>query len=244
MMIEPADRPETQALDGLWKLQQVDSALASARARRAALDDGTALRQEAEAGRAAAAAASGRLHESQATLRDHTLQLESTEAKQKKIEGDLYGGRVSNPKELASLQDDLGALGRARDHLEDQILALLDEVEARKAAAGVAEAAQRDLDQRLAAHLAQYEAACRRSDVEIDDLVSQRAVCAAAVEPRLLKKYEGIAAQESGIGIVAIQSGRCSGCHNTLASNFVTQARDGRVVTCERCHRILYAASA
>ncbi|HKV45896.1 MAG TPA: C4-type zinc ribbon domain-containing protein, partial [bacterium] len=127
---------------------------------------------------------------------------------------------------------------------EDQILALLDEVEAQTGAAGGAEAAHRALDQRLAAHLAQYEAACRQIDAEIEDLVSQRAACAAAVEPRLLKKYEGIAAQESGIGIVAIQSGRCGGCHNTVASNFVTQARDGRVVTCERCHRILYATAA
>ena len=241
MMTEPAGRPETgRALEQLWTLQQLDTGLASARARRATLDDGSALRQEVETIRAAAAAAASRLHECQAALRDHELQLESAEAKQKKIEGDLYGGRISNPKELANLQDDLAALARTRDHLEDRILVLLDQVEALKEEVASAEAAHRAVDQRLAVHMAQYEAARSELDAEIDGLASQRAASAVVVEPRLLKKYEGIAAQESGVGIVAIQNGRCGGCHNTVASNFVTQARDGRVITCERCHRILY----
>jgi len=176
--------------------------------------------------------------------RPRRRRLESTEAKQKKIEGDLYGGRISNPKELASLQDDLAALARTRDPLEDRILALLDQVEGLKEEAAAADAAHRALDRRLAAHLAEYESARARLDAEIGELVSTRAARAAAVEPRLLKRYEGIAAQEGGIGIVAIQNGRCSGCHNTVPLNFVTLAREGRVVICERCRRILYPGAA
>lgn len=245
MTIERADYADAlQALVDLWTLQQVDDRLAVARARRAALDDGSALRREGEAAKAAAAGAAARLRESQAALRDHELRLETTEAKQKKIEGDLYGGRVSNPKELTSLQDDLAALARTRDQLEDRILALLDQVEGLKEEAAAAEAAHRTLDHRLAAHMADYESARAGLDAEIGDLVSTRAGRAAAVEPRLLKKYEGIAAQEGGVGIVAIQDGRCSGCHNTVPLNFVTLAREGRVVICERCRRILYPGAA
>ena len=245
MTIERADHADAlQALTGLWSLQQVDDRLAAARARRAALDDGSALRREVEAAQAVAAAAASRLRESQAALRDHELRLEGTEAKQKKIEGDLYGGRISNPKELASLQDDLAALARTRDQLEDRVLALLDQVEGLKEEAAAADAAHQALDRRLAAHLAHYESARAGLDAEIGDLVSTRAARAAAVESRLLKRYEGIAAQEGGVGIVAIQHGRCSGCHNTVPLNFVTLAREGRVVICERCRRILYPGAA
>ena len=241
MTAETTGRSEIgPALEPLWHLQQTDLRLAGARAQRLALDDGSTLRAEADAARAAAEAAAARLHECQATLRDHELRLESTEAKQKKIEGDLYGGRVSNPKELASLQDDLASLGRMRDNLEDRILALLDQTEALKGEAATAAGLDRSLAQRLAAHLETYEGARRRLEAEIDDLTTQRIARAADVEPRLLKKYEGIAAQEGGVGIVAIQHGRCAGCHNAVPLDFVTRVRDGRLVTCERCYRILY----
>ena len=245
MTAEIAGQSETgPALGPLWHLQQIDLRLAGARAQRVALDDGSTLRAEAEAARSAAEAAAARLHECQATLRDHELRLESTEAKQKKVEGDLYGGRVSNPKELASLQDDLASLGRMRDHMEDRILALLDQVEALKTEAASAANADRSLAQQLAAHLEAYEAALRRLDAEIDDLAAQRIARATEVEPRLLKKYEGIAAQEGGVGIVAIQHGRCAGCHNAVPLDFVTRVRAGRLVTCERCYRILYLETA
>jgi predicted nucleic acid-binding Zn-ribbon protein len=239
-MSEETGGESGRALEHLWNLQQVDSRLAAARVRRSALDDGSALRAEVEAAGRAAAQAAALLHEGQAALRDHELQLATTEAKHKKFEGDLYGGRVSNPKELSSLQEELTVLARTRDHLEDRILALLDQVEAAKEVARSAEAAKTALEQRLARHLAEYEVARERLDAEIEGLVSERAARAMLVEPRLLRRYEGIAAQEGGVGIVAIQNGLCGGCHNAVALGFVTRVRDGQVVICERCRRIFY----
>lgn len=229
-----------QALEHLWGLQQVDSRLAAARAARAALDDGGALRAELEVAARGAAESAARLHASQAALKDHELQLAGTEAKQRKLEGDLYGGRISNPKELSSMQEELVMLARTRDHLEDQILALLDQVETLKEDATAGAAARTALEQRLAAHLADYESTRARLDAEIEALTADRAACASRVEARLLKRYEGIAAQEGGVGIVAIQGGLCGGCHNALPTGFVTRVRDGQVVICERCRRILY----
>jgi len=228
------------ALDGLWAVHLVDARLADARERRAALDDGTAMRAEVVAARAAAADAAARLRQAQTTLRDRELALKTIEGKQKKAQADLYGGRVSNPKELADLQEDLGALARARDPLEDQILALFDGIEALKREEAEARATLTGVDQRLAAHLAEFEAARSGIDAEIASLTSERATRAAAVEPRLLRKYEGIAAQEAGVGMVAILGGFCGGCRNDVPPQFVSRIREGHVITCERCHRILY----
>ena len=244
MTSDAADGNGRQALEQLWSLQQVDSRLAAARSSRAALDDGTALRTEVDTTRAAAAAAAARLHECQAAIKDHELQLAGTEAKQRKIEGDLYGGRVSNPKELASLQEELAMLARTRDHLEDRILGLLDQVEILSGQASTAEATRTALERRLAAHLAEYEAARSRLDGEIETLTGERSAAAARVEARLLRRYEGIAAQEGGLGIVPIQNGRCGGCHNALPTDFVARVRDGQIVICERCRRILYLPAA
>lgn len=240
MTSDAAEGNGREALERLWTLQQVDSRLAAARSNRASLDDGSALRAEAETTRGTAAAATARLHECQAAIKDHELQLAGTEAKQRKIEGDLYGGRVSNPKELSSLQEELAMLARTRDHLEDRILTLLDEVEVLREQASTAEAARTALEQRLATHVAEYEAARTRLDSEIETLTAERSAAAARVEPRLLRRYEGIAAQEGGLGIVPIHNGLCGGCHNALPTDFVARVRDGQIVICERCRRILY----
>ena len=228
------------ALIALWAVQRVDSDLAALRAERAALDDGRALREETEAGRAGAEDAAARLHTAQATLRNQELQLATTEAKQKKAEGDLYGGRVSNPKELAALEAEIAGFARSRDQLENGILALFDEVESLKREAVERQAAARVLGERLSAHVATYERECGRIDAAIAAREAERAGLAGAVEPRLLKKYEGIAAQEGGVGMVAIVGGFCGGCHNDVPARFVSRVREGDVVTCERCHRILY----
>jgi predicted nucleic acid-binding Zn-ribbon protein len=233
--------PSTGAgLDVLWAVQQVDGRLLDARARLAALDDGSALRTEAEAARASAAEAAAALHQAQATQRDNELQLQTVEAKQKKAQADLYGGRVSNPKELASLEDELVVFAKNRDHLEDRILSLFDEVESLKQRDADARSALAGLEAELEAHLAQYRAAHDRITAEVAQLERERAERALAVEPRLLRKYDGIAAQESGIGMVAVLGAFCGGCGNEVPARFVSRIREGQVVTCERCHRILY----
>jgi len=231
-------------LDGLWAVQEVDSRLAAARTKRAALDDGTSLRAEVEAARVRQSAAASQLHTVQAALRDRELALKTADAKQKKAEGDLYGGRVSNPKELASLEEDIGTLARARDRLEDEILGLFDKVEQYTAEAADARSALDGLETRLASHLTRFEEARDALDAEIAMLAARRQEAAAALEPRLLKKYEGIAAQEGGVGMVAIIGGFCGGCRNDVPAHFVSRIREGHVVTCERCHRILYLREA
>ncbi len=237
MSVEPQ---EHAVLDALWAVQQLDTRLLDARARLSALDDGAALRAETETARAAAAAAAERLHRAQAALRDQELQLQTTETKQKKVQADLYGGRVTNPKELAALEEELGAFARARDHLEDRILALFDQIESLRREDTEARGTVAALEERLRVRVADFEAARREITVEIEALEAERAERAAAVEARLLRKYEGIAAQQAGVGMVAIIGGFCGGCRNDVPPQFVSRVRDGQVVTCERCHRILY----
>lgn len=141
------------------------------------------------------------------------------------------------------MQEELAMLARTRDGLEDKILSLLEEVETLKEQAAAAAGARDALDQRLAAHLSAYAAERSRLEAETAALAAERTASAARVDPRLLKRYEGIAAQEGGVGIVAIQEGRCGGCHNALPTDFVTRARGGHVVVCERCRRILYLSA-
>ena len=67
--------------------------------------------------------------ERRSTLRTREMEAKSVDLKIKEIEGRLYGGRVSNPKELQDMEKDLQMHKRQRSHLDDQLLELMEAVD-------------------------------------------------------------------------------------------------------------------
>ena len=113
----------------LYELQLIDTQIARLEAALAALDDGTTLRGRVQQAHAVEETARSDLQAGQARLRDLELELQSTVGKATKVEGDLYSGRISNPKELRAMQEDVEALGRQRQRIEEEMLTLMEEVE-------------------------------------------------------------------------------------------------------------------
>src|SRR5256884_6882976 len=110
----------------LYELQLVDTQIARLEAALAALDDGTAMRAQVEQARSAEETARAELQARQSRLRDLELELQSTVGKATKVEQDLYSGRISNPKELRAMQEDVEALGRQRQRIEDEMFTLVE----------------------------------------------------------------------------------------------------------------------
>ena len=72
---------------------------------------------------------------------------------------------------------------------------------------------------------------------------AQRPIAAQEVPPALLARYEAIRKKYDGIGMARIsKTGSCEACGTRLPTKVVEDVKDGRVVTCEACHRILYAS--
>jgi len=116
-------------VSGLFHLQQLDTEIARVSAHRAGLNDGAPERAAASEAAQRLTDLQGEIAARQTRLRALDLELQSLQSKRKKVETDLYSGRVGNPKELASMQEELSALDRSKARLEDEVLGLLDEVE-------------------------------------------------------------------------------------------------------------------
>src|SRR3989442_12357173 len=112
-------------LSALYALQQVDSSLALAMRQYQALDPGRAEQAAAETARTMYDRMLRTLHETEGDLKDSELELQTVEKKKKDFETKLYSGKVSNPKELQSMQEEIEALGRQRGRLDDRILTLM-----------------------------------------------------------------------------------------------------------------------
>jgi predicted nucleic acid-binding Zn-ribbon protein len=229
-----------KALNALYALQQVDTALALANRQFRALDQGQTEQAAAESARALHARTVHEHHETAGDLKDSELELKTLEENRKKFETKLYSGKVTAFKELESIQQEIEALGRQRGRLDERILTLMDQLEARRAAEAETEKKLAEAEAALAAKQAAYKAAARKLAVQIQSLTAQRVQLAAPVAANLMTRYEAIRKSKQGVGISKIEGGLCGGCHTQLPTALITSVeRTEAVETCENCGRLL-----
>jgi uncharacterized protein len=154
----------------------------------------------------------------------------------------LDSGQISSPKELESLQSEIGSLQRRQSDLEEVVLEVMERREA--AVTGHADrTAERD---RLTGELAAVTERRDKSFGEIDDesatASQQRTSIVKELPDDLLALYERLREQHKGVGAAALRRGRCEGCHlalNTVDLNRIRNAPADELVRCEECRRIL-----
>lgn len=220
------------------QLTQLDRTLAG-------LDDGTRLRALVDQSRAEEEAAGADLKAKQAHLRTLELELQGAVEKARKIEQELYSGRVGNPKELTAMQEDVASLGRQRRKTEDEMLALMEEIEQLTASVGTLEAQRQARERELEEHLVQYQGHLRTMAAQLDDLKSVREAKAAEIDADLLRRYERLRPRKDGVAVAAVVRGICEGCHVAIPEGRVAEILEGaRIFTCEECGRILYVQGA
>lgn len=225
----------------LLGLQRIDSGLTRAIAHREALDDGSAARGRVLEASTSLEETRHRLTSGHSRQKVLELEIQSLYAKRRKIEADMYSGRIGNPKELSAMQDDVASLGRHADHLEGEVLELLEQAEH----IGVE---HQEAEQRLAqaqADLARILEEFRLSSVAIDEeiasLTAARQENAADIGEDLLRRYERLREKKGGLAVVAVRGGVCEGCHVTVPDRLLSRLeRDEELVaTCDGCGRLL-----
>lgn len=172
------------------------------------------------------------LREAEAEVADFTSRIRNHE-------GQLYSGRVTNPKELAALQKDIGLLKNNRAPYEEKALELLDAVEKTEAAVADAEIAlQRHIEeierqkQKLKQQLSDLER-------EMERLQKRRAGFVAELPPAALQQYDFLTKQK-GRALAKLENGVCRGCGIAVTTAWLHRARTGEIANCPSCGRILH----
>lgn len=225
----------------LYHLQQVDTGLARAEEQLRLLDAGEEGRARLGRAEEAFATAQGDLTATQSRIRTMELELQSAAAKRKQVEGEMYSGRVRNPKELAAMQEEIGLLDRHAREMEDAILTLMEEVESLlpqvSRLSDEVVAARADLARQVTA----YDRGQASLTATLDALRQERERVAAGIDPALLRRYDRIRDRMGTVAVAAVRRGICEGCHVAIPEGRVRQLADdaGLLLTCERCGRIL-----
>ncbi|MBK7897683.1 MAG: hypothetical protein IPJ90_22945 [Anaerolineaceae bacterium] len=193
-----------------------------------------AARQRDEAARA-------ELQKWQAKHQDLTLEVGGLSSKAKNSENKLYSGKVTNPKELSDLQQEIEALGRRKAVLEDAVLETLVTIEnaqTEKTAAAEALATAVASWEKQSAHL---KAEQNELALSLHKLMQTRKTKASAFDAATLQEYDQLRKQKHGTAVAGLRVNMCLGCRTTVSANKVREVSEGRKVYCGGCGRLLAA---
>jgi uncharacterized protein len=174
--------------------------------------------------------------------RRHEDEVATTEAKADQVNGQLYGGAITSPKELEALQHELDGLHARQRDLEDLVIEQMELAEPideeLDSLAARAEASELE---RTAAQ-AELEAGLEALEVELGEVTATRARLASDIPDELLASYESIRSRSGGIGAAHLSGNRCEGCHLAIPSadlDAIKHAPADAMVICPECGRIL-----
>ena len=223
---------DLQELD--WELSASETSLAEVRAR---------LENDSEL-----TAASTRLDHLVAELdkraplrRELESSLSQLEEQLQVAEKRLYGGAVTNPRELSASEEEKNLLQEQRGNMEDRMLEMMVEIDDLQASR---DAATERLSRLEAERVTEYADLLKRQDslvAKLDELRVARSELTPELPATALSVYESLLRTRSGHAVAKVERGLCQGCRLALPTGERQRARSYQgVVQCSSCQRILY----
>jgi predicted nucleic acid-binding Zn-ribbon protein len=166
----------------------------------------------------------------------------SQQEKIRNSEQALYGGSITNPKELQDLQMELESLKRFLETLEDRLLEAMLELEDAQIHFDRARQAFDDLQAERIQSTAQLRGELSSRKEDLERLAMERQAAVGDVDQADLKRYEDVREQMGGHAVVLMKGGTCSACGVDLAHSQQQEVRNSEEpFRCPQCNRFLYA---
>lgn len=226
----------------LYRLQEMDNEI---RAKKQRLGEVLRLQKADETLQQAKTVAAAAATERDSRLKERKkleTEIADLDSKTKASSDRLYSGKVKNPKELTDLHQQIAAMGRHRATLEDQLLEAMMQLE--EAEKGYAAA-----DEHLQAITATWEknnVGLRQEQEQLalalHDMMGRRQEMTKLVKAETLTLYEALAKKLGGVAVSAVHYEMCHTCRVSISAQKIKDAREGKLVYCSSCGRILYAS--
>lgn len=232
---------DVDVIEPLRKLQIVDGELY--RLRREARQKPQELeqvKQRLAQEHAKAQASDAQLKALQMKQKEKEMELAGREAGVKKLQGQLF--QVKTNKEYSAMKQEIDQSKADVSVFEEEILAILDEVERAKRAVSAQQAEAAKHQHALQETEAEVGRALAQIEGRVRELEQQRQTLVPAVAREALAVYERVLASREGLALVPLVNESCGGCHMIQPPQVVSEAYlRTRLVTCDSCNRILYA---
>lgn len=181
------------------------------------------------------------LRELQLKIKRKEIDAKAINDKIEKNKNELYGGKISDIKELKQLQKVIESLQEERDKVEEDLLLLMDEEDSLRFKISSIE---KDLSE-LKEQLKDTQQKIKLEDTTIEENIQKKEVERKEIikkinDSSLIEKYLILWKEKRGEAIVEIESAICSGCNLSLPSDIIYHLQnDDYLIVCPNCNRIL-----
>lgn len=146
-------------------------------------------------------------------------------------------------EEYQALTNEIIHFEKDFQRIEDEVLAVMEQVEAMTPLVAEAERTASEARSRVAVQIADLDAKVQTMEKNLVEAEAERALLAKEVEEDLLRVYDRLFATKGGDAVVPLDHEVCMGCHMKLTAQTAVLVKGGRAIThCEQCGRILYLA--
>ena len=156
-------------------------------------------------------------------------------------EESLFSGRIKNPKELASLQQEVEMFKARRDQLEERALGVIDQVEQAEASVAGTKSELETLTADWQKQQKQLSEEKVRLQALLADLKQKWQRLSEQIEPETVEFYQRLR-KGKGTAVARVEQGICRGCRISLPTTDLQRVRGKNLVQCSSCGRILFLA--
>jgi len=163
------------------------------------------------------------------------------EESRKAVDKRMRMNRIRNIKELQALQREIDQIKQSNAQLEEELIAILEDLELRETALEEREKEIKRLDEESGGKQGEVEAQVAEIDREVQEATEVRKGLAGRLNGDLIKRYELIFSRRGGTAVVAVSEGICQGCYMNIPPQLWNEIiKSERLNLCPSCHRILY----
>jgi predicted nucleic acid-binding Zn-ribbon protein len=170
------------------------------------------------------------------------LELKSSEEHLATEEKKLYGGSVTNSRELGLIEQKVTEYKKTAGKLEDEIILGMEKDESLGAQIADLQKRKTACEQELASLRTLASQRLREINIEVTGLENELSEVLPKVPEEWLARFHKIAGAHHGVGIAQVKTGNCGACHVSLPDMLLQKVKRGDdiITCCENCGRILY----
>ena len=159
----------------------------------------------------------------------------------RKVEARLYGGSVTNPRELGAAEEERGFISGEQRLAEDTLLELMVTIEDTQSDGSVAKESLNKLKAERIEYTTELRGMEESLAVELEDLLSDKKQVMPFLSVQTLSLYDSLRKSRAGLAVAKVERGMCQGCRLTLSTMELQRVRiSNDIVQCGSCNRILY----
>jgi uncharacterized protein len=224
----------------LLALQETDQALDRSQARLAEIEAQLTESEELASAREVVEERRGVVSQLRSHLSDAETSVEDVRVKAAEEEGKLYGGKVTNPKELSDLDAELRSIKHQIANREDTLLALLVEIDEAEKQFEAANSTYLEIEGSWKREQGELLREKAQIEPEVASLQARREQQVAGIDRSSIGLYQLLRNRHAGRAVARLERGMCQGCRITLPMSLLQKARSGTgLVQCVSCERIL-----